>query len=45
VYEGEWAEGKKHGKGTITYASGEVEVGCYEFVVIDSYVIPLIFPD
>jgi len=30
VYEGEWAEDKKHGKGTFTYASGQVEVGCYE---------------
>ena len=29
-YEGEWAEGKRHGKGTDTYADGKVDVGCYE---------------
>ena len=29
-YDGEWAEGKPHGKVTYTLASGEVEVGCYE---------------
>ena len=30
VYEGEYAEDEQHGKGTYTYASGAVEVGCFE---------------
>ena len=27
VYEGEWQNGKKHGRGTYTHADGKVEVG------------------
>ena len=29
-YEGEWAEGKMHGKGTFTWADGAVDVVCFE---------------
>ena len=29
VYEGQWCAGKKEGRGTHRYASGNVKVGCY----------------
>ena len=29
-YEGQWREGKKHGRGRFTFAKGIVEIGCYD---------------
>ena len=35
IYEGDWVDGKRHGKGKMTYVDGTIEEGCWHEGIFD----------